>query len=328
MATYQARVLVIANQTAGSPELVAALQARQQKGPDGPDATDAGRPQRLRRQGGDARAARRACSRSWREAGFDAEGVVGDPDPAVAVQETWDPRNFDEVIVSTLPGSTSKWLQSDLPHRVAADHRLRRPARRGRQEARAELRPAARQARPRRARAVQAARAEGPLSRSASARGSRPGRQLAHARLVRREPQADDPRLGDLVRAQPAAELRPRARRAARRRCGRRARPGPPAARPSRRRGRRRSRTRRGAPRRVGCGASTSREPAWIARITPPSRSSSVRSRAWRRRSQAARSKRCSGAAARIWPSMWASSDAPPSCAPGTAPSAASRRSR
>ena len=33
MATYQARVLVIANQTAGSPELVAALQARQQKGP-------------------------------------------------------------------------------------------------------------------------------------------------------------------------------------------------------------------------------------------------------------------------------------------------------
>jgi hypothetical protein len=54
----------------------------------------------------------------WREAGLSAEGVVGDPDPAVAVQETWDPRNFDEVIVSTLPGSTSKWLQADLPHRV------------------------------------------------------------------------------------------------------------------------------------------------------------------------------------------------------------------
>ena len=36
MATYQARVLVIANQTAGSPELVSALQARQQKGPVAP----------------------------------------------------------------------------------------------------------------------------------------------------------------------------------------------------------------------------------------------------------------------------------------------------
>jgi GABA permease len=54
----------------------------------------------------------------WREAGLSAQGVVGDPDPAVAVQETWDPRRFDEVIVSTLPGRTSKWLQSDLPHRV------------------------------------------------------------------------------------------------------------------------------------------------------------------------------------------------------------------
>ena len=54
----------------------------------------------------------------WREAGLSAQGVVGDPDPAVAVHETWDPRSFDEVVVSTLPGSTSKWLQADLPHRV------------------------------------------------------------------------------------------------------------------------------------------------------------------------------------------------------------------
>jgi len=54
----------------------------------------------------------------WREQGLTAAGVVGDPDPLVAVHETWDPRNFDEVIVSTLPGQTSKWLQFDLPHRV------------------------------------------------------------------------------------------------------------------------------------------------------------------------------------------------------------------
>src|SRR6476659_5812644 len=86
MAAYQARVLVIANQTAGSPELVAALQARQEKGPMVPTLL--------------------------------MPGVIGDPDPAVAVQETWDPRSFDEVIVSTLPGATSKWLQADLPHRV------------------------------------------------------------------------------------------------------------------------------------------------------------------------------------------------------------------
>jgi hypothetical protein len=117
MATYQARVLVIANQTAGSPELVAALQARQQKGPVAPTLLMpavrngfAGK-EETRERLDDVIA-------QWREAGLPAEGVVGDPDPAVAVQETWDPRNFDEVIVSTLPGSTSKWLQSDLPHRV------------------------------------------------------------------------------------------------------------------------------------------------------------------------------------------------------------------
>ena len=117
MATYQARVLVIANQTAGSPELVAALQARQQKGPVAPTLLMpavrngyAGKEETRDRLDG--------VIAQWREAGLQAEGVIGDPDPAVAVQETWDPRNFDEVIVSTLPGSTSKWLQSDLPHRV------------------------------------------------------------------------------------------------------------------------------------------------------------------------------------------------------------------
>ena len=36
----------------------------------------------------------------------------------IAVHEAWDPQAYDEVIVSTLPGQSSKWLQSDLPHRV------------------------------------------------------------------------------------------------------------------------------------------------------------------------------------------------------------------
>ena len=139
-------MLVIANVTANSPELVAALQARQQKGADGPDATDAGDPQRLRRQGGGAAIGSTPRSSSGARRASRAEGVVGDPDPAVAVQETWDPRNFDEVIVSTLPGSTSKWLQADLPHRVQQITGCDVQPRRGRQEARAALRPAAREA--------------------------------------------------------------------------------------------------------------------------------------------------------------------------------------
>lgn len=55
----------------------------------------------------------------WRERGLEVEGTVGDTNPIEAVQEIWSPGAFDEVIVSTLPGSSSKWLQFDFPHRVA-----------------------------------------------------------------------------------------------------------------------------------------------------------------------------------------------------------------
>jgi hypothetical protein len=52
------------------------------------------------------------------EAGVPVQGVVGDPDPMVAVQDAWDPRRYDEVIVATLPTGVSRWMAADLPHRV------------------------------------------------------------------------------------------------------------------------------------------------------------------------------------------------------------------
>ena len=45
--------------------------------------------------------------------------MLGDVDPACAVIEVWDPRRWDEIVVSTLPTGTSRWLQIDLPHRIA-----------------------------------------------------------------------------------------------------------------------------------------------------------------------------------------------------------------
>ena len=45
--------------------------------------------------------------------------MLGDADPIVAVQEAWDPGRYDEVVVSTLADGASRWLQIDLPHRVA-----------------------------------------------------------------------------------------------------------------------------------------------------------------------------------------------------------------
>ena len=46
------------------------------------------------------------------------EGTVGDPDPVAAVQDAVNFKEFDEIIVSTLPKHLSKWLRLDLPHRV------------------------------------------------------------------------------------------------------------------------------------------------------------------------------------------------------------------
>jgi hypothetical protein len=115
---YSARVLVIARQTADSDDLLAALRARAEKGPvqftlllpaNGPGRAGRDATQPLV----DAAVAR------MREAGLDVEGAAGDMDPVEAVQELCTPGRFDEVIVSTLPGASSKWLRSDVPHRIA-----------------------------------------------------------------------------------------------------------------------------------------------------------------------------------------------------------------
>jgi hypothetical protein len=44
--------------------------------------------------------------------------MVGPGDPVEAVSEVCRPGRFDEVIVSTLPGQTSRWLRTDVPYRI------------------------------------------------------------------------------------------------------------------------------------------------------------------------------------------------------------------
>ena len=46
------------------------------------------------------------------------EGRVGDPDPVRAVETALKGRQFDEIIVSTLPNRVSRWLRQDLPCRL------------------------------------------------------------------------------------------------------------------------------------------------------------------------------------------------------------------
>ncbi len=47
------------------------------------------------------------------------EGIVGAPDPVVAIHDAINLRGFDEVIVSTLPTKLSRWLKLDLPSKIS-----------------------------------------------------------------------------------------------------------------------------------------------------------------------------------------------------------------
>ena len=51
-------------------------------------------------------------------AGGPVEGMVGDPSPMNAIQDAINIHGFDEVIISTLPTTVSKWLKLDLPSKV------------------------------------------------------------------------------------------------------------------------------------------------------------------------------------------------------------------
>jgi hypothetical protein len=112
---FTTHLLVVANRTVDSPELLAAIKERAERGPVHVTMlVPAAYSER-------AQAERRMQSAV---AGLDAEGIkaagiLGDADPIVAVQEAWNPGRFDEVVVSTLTAGASRWLQIDLPHRVA-----------------------------------------------------------------------------------------------------------------------------------------------------------------------------------------------------------------
>ena len=112
-----AGVLVLANVTAPSGDLIDAIKQRAAKGPIDVTLLMPGHGPGL--SGKEAvRGRLDAALAAWREAGIDAEGICGDANPLDALAETWDPRRHDEVIVSTLPGQSSRWIAGDLPARV------------------------------------------------------------------------------------------------------------------------------------------------------------------------------------------------------------------
>ncbi len=113
---WKRNILVVANVTATSGELIEALKAQVSKSPAQftliVPATHVG--------GGRAAAKAKLeeAIGQLRADGIEAEGSIGDADPLIAVTEAWDPKRYDEIIVSTLPMRVSKWLHAGLPERI------------------------------------------------------------------------------------------------------------------------------------------------------------------------------------------------------------------
>jgi hypothetical protein len=110
----RARILIVANQTASTPRLIEAVRRRATAGPCTfalliPDVTD--------RNTADwtLETAQRLLQTPARGS---VEGLVGGPDPFASVEQAVREGDFDEIIISTMPGRVSKWLRRDLPHRV------------------------------------------------------------------------------------------------------------------------------------------------------------------------------------------------------------------
>jgi hypothetical protein len=123
------RYLVVANQTLGSRELMAELDARRGRGactihvlvpvthPAGAWAEGQVQAQATHRL--------EDAMRELRSRGFDVvAGEVGDVSPVRAISDVLLRENFDEIILSTLPPGPSRWLRQDVPHRVARVHKL------------------------------------------------------------------------------------------------------------------------------------------------------------------------------------------------------------
>lgn len=133
------RYLIVANQTLAEAELMAAIRERLDAGPSHfhvlvPNTASRDLASRLARlaplppsagaPATDLDATDQARSRlgvllsDLRQLNADADGELGDPDPVKAVEELLERQQFDEIVISTLPETVSRWLGMDLPHRL------------------------------------------------------------------------------------------------------------------------------------------------------------------------------------------------------------------
>lgn len=118
-------VLLVANRTAASPQLIDAVRTRAGDGVRFHLVVPA-HPHGLHRvvdpevAGRDEAQARleEALPALGRAAGGEVSGHVGDADPVAAIADAMHRRDFDEIVISTLPRRLSRWLRLDLPSKA------------------------------------------------------------------------------------------------------------------------------------------------------------------------------------------------------------------
>jgi hypothetical protein len=122
-----ARVLVVAHKTAATPALLDAVRERAARGPAQftllvPNAAH-GLHVVVDAEDQDSNEAEQVLELAIplleEAAGSSIEGMIGDPSPMNAIQDAINIHGFDEVIISTLPSTVSKWLKLDLPSKVS-----------------------------------------------------------------------------------------------------------------------------------------------------------------------------------------------------------------
>ena len=111
-------ILVVANETVISKELLDRIRERAARGPASflivsPQESDVPSPEAARRL-------RRALT-VLRSEGIDAHGQVVHPDPFTASMEATNDERVDEIIVSTFPHARSGWLRRDLVERLRTE---------------------------------------------------------------------------------------------------------------------------------------------------------------------------------------------------------------
>jgi hypothetical protein len=123
----EARILVVANRTAATPGLIAAVRDRAAKGPATFTLLVPNTAHGLHRvvdpedqgQSEAEQTLELAIPLLEEAAGGRVEGMVGDPEPLAAIQDAVNLHGYDEIIISTLPSRVSKWLKLDLPSKAA-----------------------------------------------------------------------------------------------------------------------------------------------------------------------------------------------------------------